>query len=37
MEYIDEQALANEMFQQLSPSQQIKLVNEILNSGLNGT
>ena len=37
MEYIDGQALDYEMFRQLSPSWQIKLVNEILSSGVTET
>jgi len=37
MEYIDGQALDYEMFRQLSPSRQIKLVNEILSSGVTET
>jgi len=34
VEYIDGQALDYEMFRQLSPSRQIKMVNEILSSGV---
>jgi len=37
MEYIDGQALDYEMFRNLSLSQQIKLVNEILSSGVTET
>jgi len=37
MEYIDGQALDYEMFRQLSLFRQIKLVNEILSSGVTET